>query len=311
MSSSPSAVRAEYVWMDGELVPWDEATVHVLTHTLHYGLGVFEGIRAYATDDGRTAVFRLRDHLRRFLDSAKICLLPIPYSLEVLEAACLETVRANGGGACYIRPLAIVGAGKMGLGAMDNPTQVIVATWKWGAYLGDEGLESGIRAKVSSFTRPHVNASMVKGKIVGQYVNSILAKREALLDGFDEAILVDPAGYVSEASGENLFCVRGGVLYTTPETASILSGITRDSVVQLASDLGITVREERFTRDFMWIADEVFMTGTAAEITPVREIDGRTIGEGTRGPITARLQERFFEVVRGREPAREAWLTYI
>lgn len=311
MAESPSAVRAEYVWMDGRLVPWDAATVHVLTHTLHYGLGVFEGIRAYATHDGRTAVFRLRDHLQRFLDSAKVCLLPIPYSLEALEDACLETVRANGGGACYIRPLAIVGAGKMGLGTMDNPTQVIVATWEWGAYLGDDGLASGIRAKVSSFTRPHVNTTMVKGKIVGQYVNSILAKREALLDGYDEAILVDPSGYVSEATGENVFCVHDGILYTTPETGSILSGITRDTVLRLAAEAGIAVREERFTRDFLWIADEVFMTGTAAEITPVREIDGRPIGDGRPGSLTARLQERFFEVVRGKAPAHASWLTYV
>ncbi|RMG18524.1 MAG: branched-chain amino acid transaminase [Deltaproteobacteria bacterium] len=311
MSTDPSPPKADYVWIDGTFVPWEEAKVHVLTHTLHYGLGVFEGIRAYETHDGRVAVFRLREHLRRFLDSARICLLPIPYTLDVLADACLETVRRNGARPCYLRPLAIVGPGQMGLGAMSNRTVVVIATWEWGAYLGEENLKTGIRAKVSSFTRPHVNTSMVKGKIVGQYVNSILAKREALLDGFDEAILLDPEGFVSEASGENVFCVRGGTLYTTPETGSILAGITRDTVLRLAESLEIPVVETRYSRDVLWTADEVFMTGTAAEVTPVREIDGRTIGTGTPGPVTQRVQAAYFRAVRGEAPESEAWLTYL
>ncbi len=302
---------AEWIWMDGEWVPFDEAKVHVLTHTLHYGLGVFEGIRCYETADGGLAIFRLDKHLRRLYDSAKICLMDIPVPVEALTEVCKEAVRRNGNKACYLRPLAFVGDGAMGLGTMDNEVRVMVATWPWGAYLGEEGLRAGIRAKISTFTRAQVNHSMVKGKIVGQYVTSILAKREAILQGFDEAILLDTEGYVSEASGENVFAVRNGRLWTTPVTGTILAGVTRDAIIHIARDLGIEVREQRFTRDFLWIADEVFMTGTAAEVTPVREIDNRNVGSGRAGPITRQLQEAFFDVVAGKNERYERWLTRV
>jgi branched-chain amino acid aminotransferase len=305
------SLRSNVIWMDGEYVPWDEAKVHVMTHTLHYGLGVFEGIRCYATDDGRLAIFRLAEHLRRFYDSAKICLMEIPFSIEALTEVCIEIVRKNGAKACYLRPLAFVGEGAMGLGTMDNPNRVIIASWEWGAYLGDEGLKKGIRAQISSFTRPQVNVSMVKGKIVGQYVNSILAKRQSILQGYDEAIMLDPQGYVSEASGENVFAVRDREIWTTPVTGSILSGITRDAVIRLAKDRGYVVRERRFTRDFLYTADEVFMTGTAAEVTPVREVDDRRIGAGSAGPVALELQSAFFDVVRGKDGRYAEWLTYV
>ena len=302
--------KVEKIWMDGELVPWDQAQVHVLTHTLHYGLGAFEGIRCYETDDGRSAIFRLREHIRRLFDSARIVTIDIPFSEAQLVEACIETVRASGLKSCYLRPLVWLGSGAMGLGAMTNRTHVAVIAWKWGAYLGDEGLNHGIRARVSSFTRPGINMQMAKGKIVGHYVNSILAKREAIATGFDEAILLDAQGYVSEASGENIFVVRDGVVATPPLGSSILGGITRDTTLALLREMNVEVRERLISRDELYIADEIFMVGTAAEVTPVREVDGRTVGIGTRGPLSARVQERYFQVVRGIEPPEASWLTY-
>ncbi len=300
--------KVEKIWVDGALVPWDQATFHVLTHTLHYGLGVFEGIRAYETSDGRTAVFKLREHVRRLFESAHICLMPMPFSREQIEEAIVETIRVNALKSCYIRPLAFMGEGSMGVGA-DNPTRVAVAVWKWGAYLGEEQLERGCRVKVSSYARVGVNSLMAKGKICGHYVNSILAKREALSLGFDEAILLDPQGYVCEASGENVFVVRDGVVATAPRGTSVLGGITRDTVMQLLRDQGVTVTERLIARDELYTADEVFMCGTAAEVTPVREVDGRQVGAGSRGPITEAIQSRYFAAVRGDAPAE--WLTYV
>lgn len=296
------------IWLDGKLVPWDEANVHILTHTLHYGLGVFEGIRCYAQPGGKGAVFRLQEHVDRLFESAHIVTMPIPFTREEVTQACLETIRANGVAECYLRPLAFLGDGAMGLGAV-NPTRLSIIVWKWGAYLGDEGLKQGIRAKISSFSRGGVNATMSKGKIVGQYVNSILAKREALIAGYQEGIMLDPNGYVAEASGENIFVVRKGRVFTPPLGSSILGGITRDTVIELLEGLGLEVVERLISRDELYIADEVFMCGTAAEITPVREIDNRTIGAGSRGPVTQRIQERYFEVVRGGKSPNPEWLT--
>ncbi len=309
-AKSTTQVTGKAIWMDGRLVPWDDANVHVLTHTLHYGLGVFEGIRCYRTADGRSAIFRLAEHVRRLFESAHINLMKIPFTAAQIDAAIAETLRANGMAEGYIRPLVYVGHGAMGLNPGDNPIRVAIATWPWGKYLGDEGMELGIRAKVSTFARHHVNAKMTKGKTCGDYVNSILAKREALLDGYDEAILLDTQGLVSEASGENLFVVRGGEV-RTPPLPTVLDGITRGAIVTLARDKGIPVHESPIARDELYIADEVFMTGTAAEVTPVREIDRRQIGAGRRGPITKTLQEAFFEVVAGKNRKYEGWLTYL
>jgi branched-chain amino acid aminotransferase len=303
-------IRGEKIWLDGRLVDWDEARVHVLTHTLHYGLGVFEGIRCYRTDDGRSAVFRLPEHVRRLFESAHINLLAIPWSRERIADAVLETLRANRLAEGYIRPLAFIGDGVMGLNPADNPIRVAVIVWPWGKYLGEEGMERGIRAKVSTFSRHFVNAKMTKGKTCGDYVNSILAKREALLDGYDEAILLDTQGLVSEASGENVFLVRDGVL-RTPPLQTVLDGITRATVIEIARDKGIPVLESAITRDELYTADEVFLTGTAAEVTPIREIDHRTIGEGRRGPVAKTLQDAFFAVVTGRDRKHERWLTYV
>jgi branched-chain amino acid aminotransferase len=303
--------KSEKIWMDGRLVAWDEAKVHVLTHTLHYGYGVFEGIRCYRTDSGRSAIFRLKDHNERLFQSAHILGLRIPFSREQIEQACIDTVRANRLEECYIRPLVFVGDGEMGVPhALTNPVRVSIITWRWGAYLGDEGLRKGIRLMTSSFARFHVNTLMTKAKAIGHYVNSVLAVSEARAAGFDEALLLDTDGYVAEASGENVFIVRRGIVKTTPLT-SILEGITRASVIELLRDEGIPVVEDRFTRDELYIADEVFMTGTAAEVTPVREVDRRTIGSGRPGEITRRVQERFFAVLKGRDPRRESWLTYL
>jgi branched-chain amino acid aminotransferase len=271
-------------------------------------MGVFEGIRAYAGPDGRAQIFRLREHVQRLYDSAHIVLMEIPFAPEKLEAACVEVLRANELKEGYLRPLAFFGSGSMGVGAQ-NPVQVIVAAWPWGAYLSDEGLERGIRAKVSSFTRMHVNVQMVRAKISGQYVNSFLANREAALAGYEEAILLDTEGYVAEGSGENIFIVKNGVLQTPPLSSPVLAGITRDSVLQIARDQGIPVREEKFTRDTMYLADELFMTGTAAEVTPVREVDNRRIGKGEPGPVTRRLQDAYFKAVRGEDPRYRSWLT--
>jgi branched-chain amino acid aminotransferase len=303
-------IRGEKIWLDGTLVDWDEARVHVLTHTLHYGLGVFEGIRCYRTADGRSAVFRLGEHVERLLGSARINLMAVPWDADALCEAIQETLRANRLAEGYVRPLVFIGDGVMGLNPADNPIRVAVVVWPWGKYLGEEGVERGIRARVSSFTRHHPNAKMTKGKTCGDYVNSILAKREALLDGYDEAILLDAQGFVSEASGENLFLVKGGAI-RTPPLPTILGGITRASVIEIARDKGIQVAEAVLTRDELYIADEVFLTGTAAEVTPIREIDRRAIGEGRRGPVTRALQEAFFAVVTGRERKYERWLTYV
>jgi branched-chain amino acid aminotransferase len=301
--------KAEKIWLDGKLVNWDDAKVHVLTHALHYGVGVFEGIRAYKTADGRSAVFRLREHMQRLYDSAHIVLMEIPYPIERLHEACLETLRANKQAEGYIRPLAFFGYGSMGVGAI-NPVQVTIASWPWGAYLSDEGLKKGIRAKVSSFTRLHVNVNMVRAKVSGQYVNSFLANREATLAGYEEAILLDTEGYVAEGSGENIYIVKDGTLITPPLSSPVLAGITRDSVLRIARDQGIPVLEQKFTRDTMYLADELFMTGTAAEVTPVREVDNRRIGRGEPGPVTKKIQDTYFRAVHGEEQRYKEWLTY-
>jgi branched-chain amino acid aminotransferase len=297
------------IWMDGRFVNWTDANVHVLTHSLHYGLAAFEGLRCYKGKTG-SAIFKLHEHVDRLFESAHICMMQIPYDKKQVADAIVETVRVNKLDACYIRPLLYIGYGAMGVYPAENPIKLTIAAWKWGTYLGDEALVNGMRARVSSFTRHHVNASMTRGKISGYYVNSILAKREAKVDGYDEAILLDPDGYVSEGTGENIFIVRKGRLKTTPLT-SILEGITRNAVIDLAREQQIPIVEERFTRDEMYIADEVFVTGTAAELTPVREIDNRRIGTGKPGSVTLALQKRFFSIVRGEDPAHESWLTRV
>jgi len=303
--------KSEKIWMDGRLVNWDDANVHVLTHTLHYGVGVFEGIRCYQTNAGRSAIFRLAEHNRRLFDSAKILGLKIPFSPEEIEKACIETVRVNKLRECYVRPLVFVGAGEMGVpSALVNPVRVAIITWPWGAYLGDDGLKNGIRVVTSSFARFHVNTLMTKAKAVGHYVNSVLAACEARAAGYDEALMLDTNGFVSEASGENVFIVRRGGVKTTP-LASILEGITRGSVMQLLAESGISCVEDRFTRDEMYIADESFMTGTAAEVTPVRELDRRPIGTGKPGEITQLVQQKFFAVLKGEDKRHEDWLTYL
>ncbi|RME63895.1 MAG: branched-chain amino acid transaminase [Nitrospirae bacterium] len=301
--------KARVIWMDGELVPWDEANVHILTHTLHYGLGVFEGIRCYETQKG-PAIFRLKEHVRRLFNSAKIFLMEVPYTEEQICDAIIKTIKANNLTECYIRPLVYIGYGAMGLYPKDNPIGVAIAVWSWGPYLGEEGLKKGIRLKTSSFIRNHVNSTMTRGKVCGYYVNSQLAKREAIMCGYDEALMLDTEGYVSECSGENVFIVRDSVIKTTPLT-SILEGITRNSIIEIAEDMGLQVREVRFTRDEVYISDEVFLTGTAAEVTPVKELDGRPIGQRCPGPITERIQESFFSIVKGKNPKYEHWLTYL
>ncbi len=299
----------EKIWMDGKFVPWADAQVHILTHSLHYGLAVFEGIRCYRGRSG-SAIFRLQEHVDRLFDSAHIGMMTMPYDKKQIAEAIVDTVRVNRLDACYIRPLVYIGYGAMGVHPGDNPVRVGIAAWRWGSYLGDDALANGMRACISSLTRHHVNVSMTKGKISGYYVNSIMAKREAKSDGYDEAILLDAEGYVSEGTGENVFIVRRGKLKTPPLT-SILEGITRNSVIELAREQNIDVVEERFTRDEMYVADEVFVTGTAAELTPVREIDNRRIGTGKPGPITLALQKTFFSIVRGEDPAHHSWLTPI
>jgi len=301
--------KTEKIWMDGKFVDWDKANVHVMTHTLHYGLGVFEGIRCYETNTG-PAIFRLREHVERLFKSAHIFMMDIPYSEKEIEDAIKETVKANKIKECYIRPLAYIGYGIMGLYPKGNPINVSIAVWPWGAYLGAEGLEKGIRVKVSSFIRNHVNSQMSRGKVCGYYINSQLAKKEAISCGYDEALLLDTEGYVSEGSGENIFIIRNNRLKTTPLT-SILEGITRDSIMKIAGDEGIEVVEERFTRDELYIAEEAFFTGTAAEVTPIRELDGRVIGDGKAGKITKKLQKIFFDTVKGKNKKYESWLTRI
>ena len=299
----------KFIWLDGKIVPWNEATVHVLTHTLHYGLGAFEGIRAYEQADGTGAVFRLQEHIDRLIMSSRMCLIDVPYSRDELMTACLESLRQNGLRGAYLRPLVFLGDGAMGLGATEMAVRVAVCTYVWGTYLGEEGLRKGIRAKVSSFARASLQSSLLKAKVCGQYVNSVLAKREVVKGGYDEAILLDSTGQVAEASGENIFAVLRGKLITPPLSAAILDGITRDSVLTLAHDLGIPAEEKSLSRDQLYMADEVFLTGTAAEITPVREIDDRMIGTGRPGPITQRLQSAFFDAARGKLPQYRHWLT--
>jgi branched-chain amino acid aminotransferase len=304
-------IESDKIWLDGEFVDFDKANVHILTHTLHYGLGAFEGIRCYKRADGNSAIFRLSDHIRRLIESCKICMMDVPFTQEQIERACIETVKVNGFDSCYLRPVVFLGHGQMGLSATGNKVRVAIASWKWGAYLGDEGLDKGIRAKVSSFNRQHVNANMVKGKINGQYVNSILAKREVMAAGYDEAIMLDTEGYVSEASGENIFVVYRDKVMTTPTGASILGGITRDTVMTLAKERDIEVIEQRFTRDMLYTADEIFMTGTAAEVTPVREVDDRPVGDGTVGPVTKAVQAAYFEQVKGAATDHPEWLSIV
>jgi branched-chain amino acid aminotransferase len=296
--------------MDGKMVPWDQAKVHVLVHSLHYGTGYFEGIRCYLLADGRSAVFRLAEHIRRFFDSGKILGFPVPFSPEDMEQAIRQVIKGNGLKECYIRPIAFVGGGEMGLHAPSNPIHVVVAAWPWGAYLGEDGIKNGIRAKVSSYTRHHVNVAMTKSKVSGNYVNSVLAKNEVKQAGYDEAIMLDTEGYVSEGSGENIFIVRDGRIKTTPNT-SILPGITRDSVLTIARDREIPALEERFSRDELYVADEAFLTGTAAEVTPIREVDDRKIGRGCPGQVTRDVQQAFFDVIKGKEKKYSGWLTYL
>ena len=302
-------IKADYIWFDGELVRWEDAKVHLLTHTLHYGLGVFEGIRCYNTKKG-PAIFRHHEHIERFFKSAHIVYMKIPFSREEIRKATFETIKANNLKECYIRPIAFYGEGAMGLYPLKNKVHVAIICWEWGAYLGDEGLKKGIRCKISSFNRHHINVSMTKAKVCGNYVNSQLAKIEAVEDGYDEALMLNVDGTVAEGSGENIFIVRKGVI-KTPPVAGILEGITRDSVITIARDLGLEVKEDLITRDEIYIADEMFLCGTAAEITPVREVDKRVIGEGRPGPITRKLQEVFFKVVRGEDPRYEHWLDYV
>ncbi len=300
--------RPERIWLDGKLVSADEARLPFLTHSFHYGVGVFEGIRCYRLEDGRSAIFRLREHIRRLFESAHICLMQIPYAEGDVVKACVDVMRANKLSEGYLRPVAFMGDGAMGLGAV-NPIRVAIAAWIWPAYLGDEGLKKGIRAKISSLARLGTGSHMVRGKITGQYVNSVLAKREAVLAGYDEAILLDSEGLVAEGSGENIFMVKGGTVYTPPLTSPILAGVTRDTVIRLARDKGLPVEERTFTRDTLYTADEAFFSGTAAEITPIREVDNRRVGEGKPGPVTRAIQDLFFQTTRGQQPRYAEWLT--
>ena len=303
------ADRDGLIWYDGKMVNWRDATTHVLTHTLHYGMGVFEGVRAYETPDG-PAIFRLQEHTDRLFRSAHILGMKIPYDKEILNEAQKASVRENGLKSGYLRPMAFFGPEAMGISAKKLSVHVIVAAWPWGAYLGQEALDNGIRVKTSSFARHHVNITMCKAKANGNYLNSILAHREAEMDGYDEALLLDVDGFVAEGSGENVFIIRNGKLYT-PDLTSALEGITRDTIVHLAGELGIPVIEKRITRDEVYSADEAFFTGTAAEVTPIRELDNRAIGIGHRGPITARLQALYFDCVQGRSEAHTGWLSHV
>ena len=302
------ADRDGFIWLDGEMLPWREAKIHVLTHTLHYGMGVFEGLRAYQTDVG-PAIFRLKEHTDRLFNSAKILNMPMPYSKETLNQAQIEVVKKNQLGSAYLRPMCFYGAEGMGLRADGLKTHVMIAAWSWGAYLGEDGLKKGIRIKTSSFNRHHVNVTMCKAKANGNYMNSMLALQEALRDGYDEAMLLDVDGFVAEGSGENIFIVRNGKIFT-PDLTSALDGITRNTIFVLAKEIGIDIVEKRITRDEVYIADEVFFTGSAAEVTPIREVDNRPIGSGGRGPVTEKLQSMYFDVVHGRSDNYKSWLTY-
>jgi branched-chain amino acid aminotransferase len=303
--------KVDWIWIDGKMTPWDDAREHVLAHTLHYGLGAFEGIRAYQRKDGRTAVFRLNEHIDRLFESCHICTIEVPFTREAVKEACALVIRDNKLKEAYLRPIVYLGYGALGLGSLDAPVRTVVAAYEWGAYLGEEGLRRGIRAKVSSYRRGMIDSIASKGKICGQYTNSILAKREANKAGYSEAIMLDHNGHVAEATGENVFMVKRGAVWTPPTSSSILAGITRDSIIRIARDLGFDVVERTFTRDELWCADEVFMTGTAAEVTPVREIDDRKVGAGEPGPVTKKIQETFFDVVKGGEPRYPDWLTFV
>ena len=306
---TPMSDRDGLIWLDGEMVDWREAKVHVLTHTLHYGMGVFEGVRAYKAEKG-TAIFRLEEHTDRLFRSAHILGMEMPFDRDTLNAAQLAAVRENKLESGYIRPMAFYGSEGMGLRADNLRVHLMCAAWSWGSYLGDDGMTNGIRVRVSSFTRHHVNITMCRAKANGNYMNSMLALKEALDTGYDEALLLDTNGYVMEGSGENLFIVRDGIIYT-PDLTSALDGITRRTVIQLAEESNLKVIEKRITRDEVYIADEAFFTGTAAEVTPIRELDGRKIGSGARGPVTEKLQAKYFDVVHGRSPVHEDWLTYV
>lgn len=301
--------RDGVIWLDGEFVPWREAKTHVLTHTLHYGMGVFEGVRAYKTDTG-TAIFRLEDHTNRLFGSAHILNMAMPYDKATINQACLDSVKNNNLESAYIRPMCFYGSEGMGLRADNLKVHVMIAAWAWGSYLGNEGLENGIRIKTSSFTRHHVNITMCKAKANGNYMNSMLALQEALADGYDEALLLDNEGYVAEGSGENIFIVRNGIMYT-PDLTSALEGITRETIMQFAAENNILVKEKRITRDEVYVADEAFFTGTASEVTPIRELDNRQIGAGKRGPITEKLQKRYFDCVEGKLGEYQNWLSYV
>lgn len=311
MTATPAlSDRNGKIWMDGQLIDWRAAQVHVLTHTLHYGCGAFEGVRAYKTDKG-TAIFRLQEHTERLMNSAKILRMKLPFSADALNEAQKEVIRANKLESCYIRPLVWIGSEGLGVSPKANSVHAMVAAWAWGAYLGAEGMKRGIRVKTSSYTRHHVNVTMTQAKTVSNYTNSILAVLEAQEDGYEEAILLDPAGFVSEGSGENLFLVKNGVVYTPDLSAGALNGITRNTVLHICKDLGLDVVQKRITRDECYIADELFFTGTAAEVTPIREYDRVQIGEGSRGPVTTRIQNAFFDIVSGRNPKYAHWLTLV
>lgn len=304
------ADRDGFIWMDGKLIDWRDAKIHVLTHTLHYGMGVFEGVRAYKLQDGSTAIFRLQEHTERLFNSAKIFNMKIPFDQKTIADAQKEVVRVNKLASCYLRPIAWIGSEKLGIAAKSNTIHLAIAAWPWGAYLGEEGLAKGIKVKTSSFTRHHVNVTMTRSKASGHYINSIMANAEATEAGYDEALLLDTEGYVSEGAGENVFIVKKGKIYT-PDVASCLDGITRDSVIIIAKDLGYEVIEKRITRDEMYCADEAFFTGTAAEVTPIRDLDGRQIGAGQRGPITEKIQSTFFDAVAGKNARYAAWLSKV
>lgn len=298
-----------FIWFNGNLVEWRNAQTHVLTHTLHYGMGVFEGVRAYETQNG-TAIFRLQDHTKRLFNSAKITGMHLPFTMEEINQAHIEVVKANKLVSCYFRPMAFYGSNKLGVAPDQNDVQVIVAAWPWGAYLGEEGMQKGIRVQISSFTRHHPNITMIKAKANGNYMNSIMANTEATRNGYDEAIMLDSNGFVAEGSGENIFIVNDGKLYT-PALDAALDGITRRTVMAIAADMNLTVTEKHITRDEVYCADEVFFTGTAAEVTPIREVDGRIIGCGSRGTLTTEIQQRYFDIVHGKNTKYESWLTYI
>ena len=301
------SIKSDKIWMDGRLIDFADAKVHVLTHTLHYGYGVFEGIRSYKRENGESHIFRLGEHITRLFESAHILGLEIPFSKGELIEACEMTLRANRFEWGYLRPIAFMGSETMGLGARDNTIHVAIPSWQWGAYLGEDGIANGIRATISSFSRSHINSSMVKGKICGQYVNSVIAKRDAIAAGYDEAIMLDVNGYVSECTGENLFMVKNQKIVTPGFGSSILGGITRDSVIQVAHDMGVALEERTITRDELYTADEIFLCGTAAEITPVREIDGRRIGSGRKGEITSMISGTYFDIVKGSSAAHPEW----